>query len=117
MNPTAEQLDIMRHALGMNYEPRQHRNYYCASLVDGKPTEAIGELVVAGLMAAGTSINEGAMQYFVVTPEGHKVVHDHAPPRPKLTRSQARYERYLRTAGDVMTFREYLAYEKKNPYV
>lgn len=115
MNPSAEQLDIMRHALGLNYRERQNRNFFCASLTDGQPPTEIWELVAAGLMEGRNRINDGQMQYFVVTPAGIKAVNDQRPPKPKQTRSQARYARYLAGPAEFMTFREYLSHEQNQP--
>lgn len=115
MNPSDEQIDIMRHALGLNYGESQNRNFFCASLVDGQPPAAIGELVTAGLMEARNRINDGEMQYFVVTQAGIKAVNDRRPPKPRQTRSQARYARYLDGPAEFMTFREYLSHEKNKP--
>jgi len=115
MNLSAEQLDIMRHALGLNYGERQNRNCYCASLIDGQPPLEIGELVAAGLMEARNRINDGEMQYFVVTQAGMQAVNDRRPPKPKQTRSQARYARYLAGPAEFMTFREYLSHEQNQP--
>lgn len=106
-NLTAEQIEIMRHALGLNYSPRQQRNYFCASLSDGETIPKLRHLCELGFMRAAGHINEERDQYFVVTEEGIEAVR-HATPRPaKLTRSQRRYQLYLRVA-DIMSFREFL---------
>ncbi len=112
-DPTGEQLDIMRHALGTNYTPRHERNHYLARLEDGSTLTAIKDLVARGLMSPRSKINDGQDQYFVVTPEGQALVARLTPPPPRLTRSQKRYRGYLRSgAADCMTFGEYLRQTK-----
>lgn len=105
-----EARDILLHCLGWNYTPRRDRNYYCASLGNEEDMRAINELVGAGLFEARRKINEGADQYFSATPAGQALAPQLLPPRKRLTRSQIRYERY-REVADLMTFREFLAYE------
>ena len=112
---TAEQRDILGHALGLNYTPRQDRNCYCASLSAGAPPRDIAELVRQGLLAPGRALNEGRDRYYVVTDAGIAVAKLAFPPPKPLTRSQARYQRYLQLSDAIpdLTFREFLAvYER-----
>lgn len=70
--PTAEQTDDMLHALGLKDVPPKDRNHYCAE--DGRPS--LEELVRAGLMERGGTINEGRDRYYRVTPAGRAFVCD-----------------------------------------
>ena len=107
---TARQRDILGHALGMNYRPRVDRNYYCASLRDGAPPAEIAGLVSHALLVPGRAINDGQDRYYYVTDVGIAVATLAFPPPKPLTRSQARYQRYLQIhdAYPDLTFREFL---------
>lgn len=75
---TAEQRDILSHALGGAYPwkiKRGHgfRNYYCAE-VGGKDHRDCDALVAKGFMRAGGRINNGGDQYFYVTEAGAAAV-------------------------------------------
>lgn len=94
---SAEQRDILGHALGMNHTPRVERNYYCASLVDGAPPRDIAELVERGLLRPGRAVNEGRDRYYFATPAGIEVA------------KQARYQRLkLSDVDPDLTFDQYL---------
>lgn len=107
---TARQRDILGHALGMNYRPRVDRNFYCASLRDGAPPSEIADLVSRELLSPGRVINDGQDRYFYVTDVGTEVAKLAFPPPKPLTRSQARYQRYLNLHDAIpdLTFREFL---------
>lgn len=103
--------DILLHTLGLNYERRPDRNYYCAHVAAESDTlQALRRLVDLGLMREGRLINEGADRLYHATEDGRTHARSLLPPPRKLTRSQARYQRYLQV-GDVYTFREFLALE------
>lgn len=111
-----EQLEILAHALGLNYTPRKHRNFYCAQLASGAPPAAIDDLVKRGLLAPGRSINEGQDRYYIVTAAGIELTKRAFPPPKPLTRAQARYQRFLQLSDVIpdLTFREFLAnYERE----
>lgn len=106
-----QQRDILLHTLGLNYDPPHDRNRYCANIErESETTVAIAGLVAKGLMAAARTINEGRDQYFYATDEGKAAARALLPPPPKRTRSQERYQRYLRL-DSMMTFREFLAWD------
>lgn len=106
--PDAE-LQILRHALGVGecgWE-RSYRNHFVTGPggADHKHSMA---LVTRGFMVkrAGNAITGGS-DLFNVTEVGRAAVQEHTPPRQKLTRSQQRYQQFLRYDGGV-TFGEYL---------
>lgn len=113
---SAEQRDILGHALGLNYRPRQHRNYYCAELSQGTPPAPIDDLVRRGLLEPRRTINEGRDCYYSATSAGTEVAKLAFPPPKPLSRSQARYQRFLRLSGVYpdLTFRQFLTtYERE----
>lgn len=109
---TDHQLHILRHSLGLDYngEGRCYRNYFCTA-PDGKDGRDCIALVEAGLMDdLGAQPMCRGDHYFRVTDQGLALVTARYQPA-KLTRSQARYKRYLKGSGD-MSFGEWL----KTPY-
>lgn len=106
--PEAE-LQILRHALGVGDHgwDRSYRNHFVTS-PDGADHQHCMALVALGFMARrpGNAITGGS-DLFNVTQAGRAAVQEHTPPPPKLTRSQRRYQQFLRYDGGV-TFGEYL---------
>jgi hypothetical protein len=77
MKPTAEQLLIMRHALGISEDETVFpsvfkRNHYCAA--KGYPP-MVG-LIEMSMVDCGRKINEGRDQYFHVNTKGQKAVYE-----------------------------------------
>lgn len=106
--PDAE-LQILRHALGVGacgWE-RSYRNHFVTG-PGGADHKHCMALVTRGFMVkrAGNAITGGS-DLFNVTEAGRAAVQEHTPPRQKLTRSQQRYQQFLRYDGGV-TFGEYL---------
>lgn len=117
---TAEQLQILQHALGLDeyglchyYRDgvRHHgfmptRNYFCAG---GNDEDRCKELIVLGYMK----------QHHIfpcfncsVTDAGKEAVRRESPAPPKLTRSQKRYLDFL-AADTGYSFREWLEMQKE----
>lgn len=106
-----EDLDILQHALGLDQygQGRQYRNHFVACEGDEYYQRCMS-MVEAGLMVrhGPSPLYGGSSHYcFVVTDDGKKLVREHSPPPPKLTRSQKRYRAYL-DADTSVTFGEWL---------
>jgi len=106
--PEAE-LHILRHALGVGEHgwERNYRNHFVTG-PGGADHQHCMALVARGFMVqrAGNAITGGS-DLFNVTQAGRAAVQEQTPPPPKLTRSQQRYQQFLRYDGGV-TFGEYL---------
>ncbi|WP_443096796.1 hypothetical protein ACTT2I_05155 [Stenotrophomonas sp. PUT21] len=106
--PDAE-LQILRHALGIGDAgwERSHRNHFVTGEGGDDHLHCMA-LVARGFMVqrAGNAIT-GGDDLFKVTDAGRAAVQKHTPPPRKLTRSQRRYQQFLRYDGGV-TFGEYL---------
>jgi len=98
-------LEILRHSLGLDYEGRgrQYRNHYCAGGEDVQSCEA---LVASGHMVRRHISPEltGGDPLFMVTELGKAEAVKGVKP---LTRSKARYERWLSSNCD-MSFGEWI---------
>lgn len=106
--PEAE-LQILRHAFGVGDGGLEHRyrNHFVTG-EGGADHQHCMVLVARGYMVhrAGNPIT-GGDDLFMVTDAGREAVQEYSPPPPKLTRSQLRYQQFLRYDGGV-TFGEYL---------
>ncbi|EKT4091512.1 hypothetical protein QEG23_000997 [Stenotrophomonas maltophilia] len=106
--PDAE-LQILRHALGVGEGglERSYRNHFVTG-EGGADHRHCAALVECGFMVrrAGNAIT-GGDDLFTVTAAGRAAVQEHILQPPKLTRSQQRYQQFLRYDGGV-TFGEYL---------
>lgn len=110
----SEPLAILQHALGVDEFGRgaQYRRHF----VTGPGSDdfaACCTLVEAGHMIrqSGSPLT-GGDDLFLVTHEGRRWMAENSPPPPKLTRSQARYQRYL-DADSSLSFREWLRYDRE----
>lgn len=103
------QLQILRHALGVGAGGWElsNRNHFVTG-EGGADHRHCMALVARGFMVqrAGNAIT-GGDDLFMVTDAGRAALQEHTPPPPKLTRSQQRYQQFLRYDGGV-TFGEYL---------
>ncbi len=104
-----EALHVLQHSLGLDKfgEGRSYRNYFVTG--EGSTDYPICmALVDLGLMTR-TPGNEitGRDDFFRVTDDGKSWVAEHSPRPPKLTRSQRRYEAWLK-ADCAMRFGEWL---------
>jgi len=106
-------LHILQHSLGVDRYGRgeRYRNHF----VTGEGSldyENCIALVSDGLMSrrSGSPLT-GGDDLFTVTDAGKRFVTEHSPAPPKLTRSQARYQRYLKADTD-HSFREWLDIER-----
>lgn len=97
---TKEQIHILQHSLGVDEYGRgqMYRNHFCAG---GKDEELCRELVAVGLMWTWPNADENGRvpgyPYFncSVTDKGKSAMLAESPKPPKLSRSQARYRRFL----------------------
>jgi hypothetical protein len=103
---TKEELDIIEHATGRDYNPRHDRNYVLVGK-GSRDLEVCRSLTERGFMRGGQEIGWCANDsHFTVTEAGEREYLRLRPP-PKLTRSQQRYEQYLREDSG-MKFGEWL---------
>ena len=117
---TADQLQILQHALGVDEYGRFPRgwrdftrNHFCAG---GGDETVCRELVAMGYMRTWTGADDRGQvpgyPYFncSVTEEGKAAMRRESPAPPKLSRSKQRYRRYVDSgAGDCgWTFGEWL---------
>lgn len=108
------QLRILQHSLGCDQYGRgcSSRNHFVTdeSSDDGR---ACLELVSLGLMTNdGPRALCGGMSVFHVTINGRSQMRFQSPEPPPLTRSQRRYEEYLRSDSGA-SFREWLGIKPK----
>lgn len=103
---TNEELDIIQHATGRNYEPRRERNLYMAG-PGSKELAICRDLKQRGFMDGGHEIamcdNEAC---FHVTEEGEREYLRLRPPQ-KRSRGKERYRQFLRE-DSVLKFGEWL---------
>lgn len=109
---TKEALELMRHALGLNYRPISSRNYFVTSK-QSTDYEIIELLLETGYMTEGRKLGflPESDSYYYVTEAGKQFVDAHTPLPEKLTRSQRRYRAYL-SAEATESFGDWL----KNKY-
>ena len=111
---TRNLLEILQHSLGCDEFGRgsMYRNHFVTD-ADGSDGRRCRELVAMGFMRDCGPQGEmtGGMNLYVVTDSGKAAMlrdSPQAPPAKILTRSQARYQQFLR-ADSGLTFREWLA--------
>lgn len=104
-----QRLSILQHALGVDQDGRgdQYRDHFVAG-----PSHSDYQTCMA--MASEGLMNRhvrhglaGGSDLFIVTEAGRRFVRENSPLPPKLTRSQRRYEAWLR-ADCGMKFGEWL---------
>lgn len=109
-------LHILQHSLGLNQygEGNQYRNHF-ATGPGSKDFDDCVSLVGAGLMEDyGTRSFTGDMHCFVVTPAGINYVTQNSPKRPpaqKVSRSKARYRRFLEYGDMFDSFLEFCRWD------
>ncbi len=104
-----EHLHILQHSLGLDQYGRGqwYRNHFVTG-PDGTDFADCRALVACGLMTDhGPQELAGGMHCFSVTELGMTIVREFSPLPPKLTRSQRRYEEFLK-ADCGMKFGEWL---------
>lgn len=108
-SPTASQLHILQHSLGVDRHGRgeHYRNHFVASPGHHDWSDLLA-LVAARMMTrrAGSQLTGGG-DVFHVTEAGKAAVGKFSPPPPKITRSQRRYEAFL-DADCGLTFGDWL---------
>lgn len=104
---TAEQLQILQHALGVDQYGRgeMYRNHFCAG---GKDVPVCESLVALGFVE---TFERAYLPYYncTVTEAGKRAMLAESPKPPKLTRGQQRYREFL-SADSGVSFREWLKY-------
>ena len=113
MTLTPEQLQILQHSLGVDEYGRGpiSRNYFCAGSGD---EDICRSLVAMGYMK---TFKRSYLTYYncTVTESGKSAMLAESPHAPKLTRSQQRYRRYLKSnTGE--SFRDWLKYESQRGF-
>lgn len=114
---TKNQLNIMRHALGIDDAgiPKNNRDYFRNRFVTDLNTEDEKEcqhLVAIGMMDdTGPLFLAEGMHLFMVSEQGRKYVDENAPKPKKLTRGQRRYREFLELDMG-LTFKEFLMIKK-----
>jgi hypothetical protein len=109
-----EHLHILQHALGVDQYGRgtQYRNHY----VSGPSCDGFAdlrELVAMGLMVEHAPRELFGGDYcFTVTDAGRRALREHSPAPPRQTRSQKRYESFLR-ADSSLSFGEWLRVKRE----
>lgn len=105
----AKRLHILQHSLGVDRygQGRQYRNHFVTDEGSSDYQHCMA-LVEAGLMTRrpGNALS-GGDDIFIVTRAGIDFVSANSPKPPRLTRSQQRYENWLREDGN-MRFGEWL---------
>lgn len=113
-------VEILQHTIGANEYGEIPRGYDRNHFVTDEATAdwpLCQELVALGMMEQRTPhVSAGGSPWFSATSAGKNAAIEHAKPRPKLTRSQERYQRYL-SVGDLFeNFRQFLQYDgRKQP--
>ncbi|MCG3177487.1 MAG: hypothetical protein MOGMAGMI_02461 [Candidatus Omnitrophica bacterium] len=100
---TPEELHVLQHTLGIDQYGRgeMYRNYFWGQ------DDRCENMVACGYMRLVQNPTGDVL--YVVTDAGKKAVLAQSPAPPKLTRSQARYQKYLDTGADYcMSFGEWL---------
>ena len=107
---------MLQHTLGVNKygEGPQYRNHYVAS-PGHHSFDACESLVAQGLMKRheGSQIS-GNSPWFSVTRDGINAMHAESPKPPppeKMSRSKARYRRFLKYGDMFDSFRDFLSWD------
>jgi len=108
-----ELLHILQHALGVDQygQGSQYRNHF-ATGPGVKDFLKCQELAERGFMKdLGTRPLWGDQHCFVVTPEGIQAVALESPRPPKVSRSKARYRRYLEYGDSFDSFLDFCRWD------
>lgn len=107
-------LQILQHTLGRDDFGRHKtdRNHFASGKSD---LDACNALVAMGFMTCGGQRPEifGDLTFFYATDAGREAVTEQSPKPPKLTRSQRRYEEFLRQDCGSLNFREWLGIKNR----
>ncbi|MDI3512754.1 MAG: hypothetical protein PWQ61_3521 [Betaproteobacteria bacterium] len=110
MTPTATQIRIMCHALGIEYAKsgaQPYRNHYCCGPGHDSWEDCMA-LVERELMSRRNPTELSGGDYvFHVTADGRRVALDNRPPAPKVSRGRRRYMAF-RNADSGLSFIEWL---------
>lgn len=115
MNITKEELSILFHTLGLNYEPDPFRNHFIASKEhsDYKTLESLIEKGLMGYSQKPSFCPDHDILYYVTQKGKDIAITAKENSIPKLTRSQQRYQDYLHSEV-CETFAEWLGIDKQN---
>ena len=94
---TDQKLHILQHSLGLDKygQGDSYRNHFATS-EGSKDHQACNELVESGLMDVRRNIEVyGGMDLFYVTDRGKEYVATNSLKPPKISKSKARYRRFL----------------------
>lgn len=101
-----DQLDNLRHTLGLNYQPTPYRNHYVADK-GGDAIAGLMDMVEKGLMTSRPEPFGGTGTCFHATEAGKTYAMDRQPAPKKKTR----YEEFL-SADTGLSFSEFLGIDK-----
>ncbi len=106
------QLHILQHSLGLDHYGRgnSYRNHFVTGEGSKDHLDCMALVAVGYMTRRAGSVLSGDADVFIVTELGRDAVRNHSPKPPKLTRSQQRYEDFLRYDGS-MSFIEYLRWK------
>jgi hypothetical protein len=110
----SSRLHILQHSLGVDQfgQGRQYRNHFVTGPGSDDYDDCMA-LVEEGLMRRHPAYPlTGGDDAFTVTEAGKLWMAAYSPAPPKLTRSQARYQRFLDYDGS-LSFREWLKYDRE----
>ncbi len=104
-----DELIVLQHSLGLDQHGRgdSRRNHFVTSEGSADHRHCMALFNMGFMTRTMGFALAGGSDVFTVTAAGRKAVQEHSPPPPKLTRSQQRYQQFLRYDGGV-TFGEYL---------
>ena len=108
-----ELLHILQHSLGVDQygQGEQYRNHF-ATGHGGKDFAKCQQLTEMGFMKdLGTRKMLGDMHYFVVTTAGKEAVALESQKPPKISKSKARYKRFLDYGDDFDSFLDFCLWE------
>ena len=106
-----KQLHILQHTLGLNEygEGRKYRNHFVTSK-GCSDYDSIQILIENGLMVKRCWLFT-EQKCFSVTEKGIDFVENNSPKRPKISKSKARYQRYLEYGDMFDSFRAFLFWD------
>jgi len=107
-------LHILQHSLGLDQygEGRQYRNHFVTG-PGSKDWDDCRALVNAGLMTEnkGHELLTAGDSVFYVTPAGIDFVALNSPPKPKVSRSKQRYQRFLEYGDGFESFLDFCRWD------
>ncbi len=108
-----ELLQILQHSMGLDQygHGEQYRNHFVTG-PGGKDFAKCQQLTEMGFMQdLGTMQLCGGMHCFIITPAGKDYVAIESPTPPKITRSKARYKRFLEYGDSFNSFLDFCRWD------